>query len=255
MRFQFERYARSNHFGMVAWNQGDQLYQVLLDNPVDSESELTIQYPFIPKESLERHHAAVTRVRQAGGFVDTRYFKIGLGYPYKFAWKTAVFLPKAWHGTDEDFAAILDLHHVDDVRIVQADVSKSSLKSLGELTSLEVLALVETSANDDLVAHLMPHSQLHHLHLEGHAGQKDFTDDALLHLKASTRLSTLSIYGTGFTEVGIAALRKIPRLRHLNAVDTRMPGPALREARTEYFKGRSLSVRTRREALSAIQRN
>ena len=218
LRHQFEHFAVSSQFGLVAWNQGDQFFQVLIDEPVPEDQDLAARYPNVPASHRSRHHAAVERIRKCGGSVDTRFSKTYSQIPY--AWQTCVFLPAEWSGDDEDFAALSDLYQVDDIRIVRANVSAEALKTLGQIKSLEILALVETQATDELLPHLADLQKLMYLHLEGPVGSLVFTDAGLKPLPRLRRLRTVSLYGPGFTSDAVDPLSRIRQLRYLKLAET-----------------------------------
>lgn len=48
MRYEFENYGVSAHYGLVAWNHGDSLCRVHVDWPAEKERPLSWLYPFVP---------------------------------------------------------------------------------------------------------------------------------------------------------------------------------------------------------------
>lgn len=68
----FDEYAVSGPFGLVAWNRGDKLYRVHVKSNPSEEPAREERYPFVPVDQRVRHHHAVTRLRDLGAIVGDR---------------------------------------------------------------------------------------------------------------------------------------------------------------------------------------
>jgi hypothetical protein len=222
LRYRFEHYGVSAHYGLLAWNTGDVLYRVRIDDVPPVAENLAALYPHIPAERRSQHDRAIEAVRQLGGSVDARWGACEHRWarPRRYEWRTIVYLSPSWEGRDAGLAHLDDLHNLRDLYLVGADVSNEGLRLIGQLDDLESLCLVETKATDAGLAHLQGLDRLVSLHLEGTAGGDQFGDAGLVHLGHFPNVEKLTLYGSGFTDQGIDQLKRVPALRELSILDT-----------------------------------
>jgi len=212
-RFQF--YATPAHYGIVAWNRGDQLYQVSFDRP--EKMDLASRYPFIPVTRRERHHRAVLAIRSLGGSVGTQWGVAPHQFqrPEKPRWRTLAYLPAEWSGGDEGLAYLDDLYNLNELYLVQADISDEGLRDIGQLKDLESLHLVATKASNSGIAHLQSLSKLTYCRLQSTPDAGKLGDVALEHLDSLPRLIVLALVGRGFTDAGLTHLQNRRTVREL----------------------------------------
>jgi hypothetical protein len=220
---------------LVVWNVGERLYRVRIDDRVQGTGEepKQVEWSYVPEDARQRHGLAAARIRELGGEIDGRFGR-ELHAPRTTGWRTVVYLSKDWRGTDGDIAFLAGLHNLSDLYLVQAKVGDDAMRHVGELRHLEALFLEETQVTNDGLAYLDALTNLTYCRLEGPAGGRHFTDEAIVHLKSLPRLSTLTLYGSGFTDYALAQLKDFPRLRELVLVDcdvTRKARDDLRRAK------------------------
>jgi hypothetical protein len=234
LRYRFQHYGVSAHYGLVAWNTGDRLYGVSIDRPLSLPEDLAVLYPHVPAERRAGHHDAVQAIRSMGGSIDAQWGDC----PHRWArtkayqWRTIVYLPEAWQGGDDGLRRLADLHNLRDLYLVRANVSDEGLTTLGRIESLESLYLVETQATDAGLVHLKGLDQLVYLRAEGTSGGREFSDAGLAPLPHLPRLEKLALYGPGFTDAGLETLGAVPNLRELRLLDTRITKAGLSKLTT-----------------------
>jgi tetratricopeptide (TPR) repeat protein len=211
----FEFYAPSARYGMVAWNRGDQLYQVSF-HPAQ-ETDLASRYPFVPADQRGRHDRAVRAIRRLGGSVATRWSvaEYPSQRPGEAGWRTLAYLPAEWTGGDAALAHLRDLYHLTDLYLVEAGVSDAGLREVGQLEDLESLCLVDTQVTDRGIAKLQTLPNLSYCRLEGTPEGGELSDAALEYLDRLPRLVAITLVGRGFTDSGLARLQTSRRLREL----------------------------------------
>jgi hypothetical protein len=125
LRHRYERYGYSTHFGLVAWNRYEGLYRALIDDPgttgpITSE-RLAEEYPFVPPDQRDAHHAAITAIRQANGDVITWLERSGThirrgGYRTSDGpqptWAIEACLPRRLEGNAEAEELVVGLHNL-----------------------------------------------------------------------------------------------------------------------------------------------
>jgi len=235
-RHRYEHYGVSAHYGMVAWTGKEVYHRVLINEPVPDVADSATTYPEVPEDERQRHDQAVQSLRRLGASVDAMW-GVPCWEPANPEWDiqtshhsprafTVVYLSNEWRGGDGGLDHLKDLHNLQVVSLVQADVSDAGLEWLGALEGLRLLHLVETSATDAGLAHLQSLKQLEYLRLEGSISGKEFTDAGLESL-AGLRLRRLALYGHGFTAKAAIHLGKIEGLQTLLLYDTDIPEDAL----------------------------
>jgi hypothetical protein len=232
LRYEFESYAVSAHYGLVAWNHGDPLCRVHVDPPADQARPLSWLYPFVPAEVRERHHRAVEEICRLGGQVDTvpRDAK-PIGFPRTEPWRTVVWLTETWQGGDDGLRHLADLHNVRDLFLERAPITDEGLKTVSQLKALYVLHVTDTQATSAGVQSLAALPELTHLWLENPAGSTLLGDDALVAFKGKPKLFQLTLGGRGFTDKSLSHVLEIPRLFHLRLTDTDTTAAAIAAAK------------------------
>jgi len=220
LKHRFEFYASSTHYGVVAWNRSDQLYQVSFERP--ENTDLATRYPFVPAAQRERHHQAILAIRKLGGSVGTRWGVAPYQYqrPEEPRWRTLVYLPADWAGGDAGLAHLDDLHNLNELYLVEADISDQGLRYVGQLRDLESLHLVSPKATDSGIAHLQSLPKLTYCRLQGTPDGSELDDGVLQHLNKLPRLIALALVGRGFTDAGLAHLQDRRTVRELLLHDT-----------------------------------
>lgn len=252
-RHRFRHYSLSAHYGLVAWNNGDVAYRVHFDRDTKQPRDLAWRYPFVPPVDRERHHRAVQSIREHGGFVDS----VWQGLPNNWTlqpdgWATKVFLSDAWRGGDAGLNALVDLHQLRELKIVQAPITNQGLAAIGRIASLRTLSLEETAANDDGLPQLSGLKELTNLRLENVIGGSAFTDAGLDLIHQLPKLEKLTVSGPGFSDSMIDNVRPKfsarPMLfRELRLLDTNASTKKLDELRAQQ---RSLNLSLQPEFIS-----
>ncbi len=221
IRWWFEGYAVSAHFGMVAWRNG-QLFQVRIvaeDQPVFGPDVL---YDFVPTDRRQRHARAVEAIQKLGGSVShiTMDGRV-----------TQVYLSKQWKGGDAGLALLQDLHKLRILSLVQAPVTGEGLRYVSALADLQALDLVETKVTDKDLVHIQNMPRLTRLRLEGTAAGNEFSDAGLKALTGAKSLCELTLYGRGFTDQALEPMKGLPNLMELELHDTAISNRLLDEFR------------------------
>ncbi len=243
--WRFEHYSVSAHYGLVAWNRGDQLYRVKIGNSENSEPQEI--YPFVPSPDREKHARAASAIQKLGGSVSTEWGDSRhKAYRANYRWRTIVFLPAQWKGGDQGLSHLKDLYNLCDLYLVQANVSDAGLEAIGQLLQLETLCLVETKATDKGLAWLKPLTNLVYCRIEGTADGEEFTDLGLVPISHLPQLEKLAIYGSGFTDQGLSHLKSSRRLRELYLFDTHATKEGLsdlKKTKASYFQSYENGIR------------
>jgi len=223
----------SAHYGFIAWNPGDVLYQVSIDAEQPAEKNMNAEFGFIPAEYRERHAHAVKAIREFGGSVDSDWtrnrgsLQVRLEGPM---WKTFVYIPQTWRGGDDGLAVVKDLFNVMDLYIVEAPVTDKSLEHIGRVRTLQRLYLVDSTVTDAGLKHLWDLRKLLYLRLDGPAGSKHFTDAGLKHVSVLP-IRALSLYGSGFTDDAIKELQNFRELLVVHNLETAISPAAQKSLR------------------------
>ncbi len=225
-RFDFECYAESAHYGFVAWNHGDILHRVHIDQPRDKERDADWLYPFVPQAEREKHHRAVLAIRQLGGEVESvpTHEISWNGRQVKY-WRTALCLTAEWKGGDEGLKHLLDLHDVQEIVLCGAAVTDEGLRVIGELQNLESLAVSNTQITNAGLAFISKLPVLGQLWLEPMRGTLSLSDEGLACFEGQTKLRSLTLVDRGFTDTAIPHVLKIPLIHELRLTETAI-GPA-----------------------------
>ena len=255
-RHAYQRFGLSAHYGLVAWNMGDRLQRVLIDEPPEpSVDSLASEYFYVPEAARQEHAHAVQTIRDLGGSVDAlwgvprsqlRYFAAGPDNPTRpwvttTTWYTIVFLPKDWRGGDGGLEHLRRLHNLRAIWMVEADVTDEGLRHLERLETLELLQLQETKVTDAGLVHLRGLSSLAELWLEGRDDGSDLTDAGLAHLTGHSKLERLTVYGNRFTDEFVSVLETMNQLRHVCLLETSITADAIEKLKRSKP---SLSVRS-----------
>ncbi|MFM9961812.1 MAG: CsgG/HfaB family protein [Planctomycetaceae bacterium] len=232
LRYEFESYAVSAHYGFVAWNHGDPLCRVHVDLPSDHERPLSWLYPFVPAAARERHHRAIEEIRRLGGQVDAvmRDAKSS-GIRRTELWRTVVWLTDTWQGGDDGLRHLTDLHNLRDLLLERAPITDDGSKTISRLQTLNVLHVTETKATTAGVQSLADLPELSHLWLENHAGRAEIGDEALRPFQGKLKLFQLTLGGPGFTDKSLSQVLDIPRLFNLRLIDTNTTPAAIAAAK------------------------
>jgi len=230
LQFRFEEYGVSAHYGLVAWNADDHLYQVLIDSKESATGQVST-YPFVPENVRDRHRRAVDAIRRLGGSVDSQW-NPGISYRQPAPpWETVVYLSDKWRGGDEGLAHLLDLHHLRRLSIVQAPVTDNGMRYVGQVSGLFSLALVETNVTDRGVEEIKSIPNLTDLRLEGTAGGEELTDACLKRVGQLPRLKKLTICGRRMKDPGLEHLTEHKTIDQLWLYDTGITSAGLAKVR------------------------
>ncbi len=227
-QYRFENYGVSAHYGMIAWNADDRLYQVSIDAAVPPAQDPEILYPHIAAELRGKHHRAVTAIRELGGSVDARWGTSQRHFNSRnLFWRTLVYLSEDWRGGDRGLTHLQDLQGPLELCLVRADVSDEGMSLIGTLAELILLELVETKVTDDGLRELSKLEKLIECRLEGTAGGNEFTDRGLTYFGGMKSLRTLTLYGAGFTDTGLRNFENPRNIYELHLYDTAFTGSGL----------------------------
>lgn len=241
-RYQFRNYAVSAHFGFVAWNSGDIAYRVHFDRDPRLPRDITWRYPFVPARQRGSHDRAVQAIREQGGSVESMWLGIpSTSTSQPDGWVTKVYIPDSWRGGDAGLDSLADLYRLWELRLVRAPITDAGLEAIGRLNSLRVLSLEETLATDDGLPQLSGLNELVNLRLEGVLGSRSFTDRGLELIHQLPLLTSLTVFGPGFTDESIKHFRKKrtawrSRLGSVQLLDTNISAKKLQELRAEHEK-------------------
>jgi hypothetical protein len=240
-RFRFQSFGTSAHFGLLAWNYGDRLHRVHLDQSADQPRDPRWLYPFVPEARRQRHAQAVERIRALGGHVDSQWLWLEPLDPRKqvtWTWQTVVYLSEAWSGGDEGLKNLADLHELRRLDFVRAPITNAGLQQLPRLEFLRCLRIEETQVTDAGLKMLPELSELTELRLEGTVSGHELGDASLPQLKRQPALRTLILYGTAFTDQGLSQLASLPTLREVYLLSTNVSQDTLKT-----FKSRNPNIR------------
>ncbi len=250
-RHRFEHYSVSGHYGLVAWNRGDQLYRISIDAANATVPDLEESYPFVPVAVRANHDKAVRAIRALGGIVATEWGDCKhRARRADYRWRTIVFLPIGWKGGDDGLEHLKALYNLCDLYLVQARVTDKGMRTIGRLPTLETLCIVETDATNKGLAELKAFSNLSYCRIEGTVGGNEFTDAGLEGVGHLPRLERLALYGSGFTDDGLAHLKPLRRLRELFVLDTAITKTGLSElkkSKLPYFRSYENDARRLRD--------
>lgn len=130
MQWAFEDYAASGPFGFVAWNRGDHLYRVHLEETAQAKVILNNRYPSVPKELRARHHAAVSRLRDLGATVELRWGRFErssfLERRAPKEWQSVAWFPSSWKGDERDFDLLRDVYNLRELALVGVPADKAT---------------------------------------------------------------------------------------------------------------------------------
>lgn len=231
----YQRYAISAHYGMVAWSneanfidawtEKHRLFRVVIDG---SEPEpVAATYSFVPPAKREAHHQAVEALRAKGASVSSNTIE------FVNTIETGAQLDENWTGSDQDLRHLASLHRLIAVNLVKAPVTNEGMKEIGNLTELKWLCLVETQVTDAGIANLSKLGQLRELWLEGKLGRREFSDACLSDLKSLPNLQGLTLYGSGFTDAAVRQLKEFAALRRLTLISTAITADGVRALREQ----------------------
>ena len=240
-RFRFERFGTSAHFGLLAWNVGDRVHRIHLDQSADQPRDLRWLYPFVPEARRQRHAQAVERIRELGGHVDAqwlRYDTVRAPWKTSWIWHTVVYLSEGWTGGDEGLKHLADLHELRRLYFVRAPITNAGLQQLGKLESLRVLRFEETQVTSAGLNALPELPELTELRLEGTVAGNEFGDDSLPQLQRMPALQSLIVYGKSFTDQGLSQLKNLPTVHSVYLLSTSVSQETLKT-----FKSQSPNVR------------
>ncbi len=220
-RFDFEYFSVSAHYGMIAWNHGDVLHRVLVDQPRDEAREADWLYPFVPDALRERHHQAVLAIRDLGGEADTVPLHSNvLNLRKTKRWRTAVYLSSAWRGGDAGMKHLRDLFEVQELVLCNAPVTDDGLHVVAELKALQSLVVLGTKITNAGLESVNKLPELSQLWLEPAPGSTSLSDDGLAILAGHRTLRALTLVDRGFTDAAIPHLLKIPQVYELRLTET-----------------------------------
>ena len=248
-RYFFRNYAVSAHYGLVAWNEDDQLYRVHVHDELQSSNAKSEWHnAHIPAPHRDRHAAAVKAIENLGGRVDSIYgvaphgvehfvgHGVGTGPghagEFKAGWRTVVFLPAAWKGSNEELRHLAVLHNLCAVMLFGAKISNEGMKHIGRLPNLDMLLLVETKVTNVGLEHLKDLQRLACLRLEGGGNGDEFSNEGLRYLDGISSLLELDLYGPGFNDDGVAPLQLLTGLRRLHLYNTEISKDGIAKIKT-----------------------
>lgn len=227
-QYRFENYGVSAHYGIIAWNADDRLYQVSIDAAAPPARDPEILHPHIAAELHEKHHRAVTAIRELGGSVDALW---GTSQRHvnsrNLYWRTLVYLSEDWRGGDRGLTHLQDLQGPLELYLVRADVSDEGMTLIGTLAELNLLEIVETKVTDAGLRELPKLEKLIECRLEGTAGANEFPDRGLAYLGGMKSLRTVTLYGEGFTDAGLRNFENPRNIYELHLYDTAFTGSGL----------------------------
>jgi hypothetical protein len=226
----FDEYAVSGPFGLVAWNRADKLFQINVHPEPSKEPTLDERYPFVPADQRVRHHHAVTRLRELGGTVESRWGSFTRALQRRRngkEWLTVAWFPASWKGDARDFALLKDIYNLRELLLVGAPVADSDCETIAQLTQLLHLTFEQTNVtNQGLMSlHSLPH--LAEVRLQGGTDQDSFSDDAMNAMSRLPSIERLIIHGKGFTDAAISKLPAARSFHRLCLLDTAITDEAV----------------------------
>ena len=256
-RHVYEYYGVSVHYGLVAWNNGDTVYQVVIGGPVEPDADLKNEFFYVPYTHCAEHIDAVRALRAAGGRVDadlgpsessllynpeTAYASRDTSiYPWsasglrqpKREWTTIVCLPADWRGDAATLDRLRDLWRLRHLWVVGANVDNAAIGQLKGLQNLRALALIDSRVDNEGLAALAHLSNLNFLRLEDTQDRGMLSDAGLKHLAAVPALQELKISGQGFTDEALPYLKAMPKLRLVHDHGNWLSDRAIEELRQQ----------------------
>ncbi|GEM_PF-1834717 len=221
--WRFEEYAVSSQYGLIGWNQGDQLYSIRFDQPAPAEPTLAQRYPFVPEHLRERHAHAVQTLRELGAVVETRWGAARIParrQGWGISWRTIAWLSEDWTGGDEGLALLGDLYNLRSLFLVNARVSDAGTPFIGQLQGLGRLSFERTDVTDAGLKSIETLKFLAELRLEDRGDGTAFTDAAIESVNQLPRLMRLILCGQGFTDRTLKTLVPPTRIRDIVLLDT-----------------------------------
>ena len=220
-QFHFAYFAETAHFGLVGWHLGDMLYKVTISDTPQMQSP----YSFVPEELRLKHLNAVKQIEHLGGSVGTRFSSVDVQHASNSGrdWYSVVYLPETWKGGNEALALLRDLYRPGWFIAVKAPISNQGMTHLRGIQTLSSLSLVETQVNDEGTDFLEDCAGLISLRLEGTVNGNEFSDGCIENIQKLKGLKQLTLYGRGFTDVGLQILNRdnmLARLVELYLLDT-----------------------------------
>ena len=255
-RHVYEYYGVSVHYGLVAWNNGETVHQVVIGDPVEPDADLKNEFFYVPYTHCAQHLDAVRALRAAGGRVDadlwpsessvlyhpeTAYVSRDTSiYPWsasglrqpKRERTTIVCLPADWRGDAATLDRLRDLWRLRHLWVVGANVDNAAMGQLKGL-NLRALALIDSRVDNEGLAALAHWSNLNVLRLEDTQDRGMLSDAGLKHLTAAPSLQELQIRGPGFTDEALPYLKAMPKLRLVHDHGSWLSDRAIEELRQQ----------------------
>ena len=231
----FDEYEVSGPLGPVAWNRTGKLFRINMTPDPSKEPTLNERYPFVPADQRTRHHRAVTRLRERGATVESRWGSFTRAVFQRRngkEWLTVAWLPDSWKGDASDFALLKDVYNLRELLLVGASVTDGDCETIAQLKQLQYLTFEQTDVTDQGLSLLGALPYLAEVRLQSSSDGERFSDKSMKSMARLPMLERLIVHGDGFTDEALKNLPTSRRFNRLCLLDTAVSDQAIARAKS-----------------------